>query len=256
MVEPRDAVKTVTFVDNYGAAYQHLFLDVRSFEVFKFLHLGMISEIPRKSLPAIAQAVGLRNDQMLHHFLTESPWNIKAVREQRLSLIKQQVQGQAIVLVIDDTGDRKKGKTTDYVERQYIGKLGKIDNGIVSVNAYVIFQGMTFPLIFKLFKPKKRLKPGDVYQTKLQLAQQIIQGLVAFGFQFELVLADSLYGESHPFLHLLDDLRLPWIVAIRSNHGVWMLPGLIVRHTRWRAFNRVFSNGATEVRYVSGNYLW
>lgn len=149
MVEPRGAVETVTFVDNYCAVYRHLFPEVRSFEAFKFLHLGMISEIPRKSLPAIAKAVGLPNDQVLHHFLTESPWNIEAIRYQRLSLIKQQVQGKPIVLVIDDTGDRKKGKTTDYVERQYIGNLGKIDNGIVSVNAYGIFQGMTFPLMNK-----------------------------------------------------------------------------------------------------------
>jgi SRSO17 transposase len=58
MVEPRVAVTTVTFVDNYCTAYQHLFPEVQSFEAFKFLHLGMISEISRKSLPAIAKAVG------------------------------------------------------------------------------------------------------------------------------------------------------------------------------------------------------
>lgn len=156
----------------------------------------------------LRSSVRLPNNQVLHHFLTASPWNIEAVREQRLSLIKQQVQGKSIVLVIDDTGERKKGKTTDYLDCQYIGNLGKIENGIVSVNAYGIFQGMTFPLMFKVFKPKKRLKPDDIYQTKVQLAQQIIQELVAFGFQFELVLADSLYGESYPFLHLLDSLGL------------------------------------------------
>jgi len=38
------------------------------------LHLGLISEVKRKSLPAIAQVAGLDNAQSLHHFLTESPW--------------------------------------------------------------------------------------------------------------------------------------------------------------------------------------
>ncbi len=175
MVEPRASVRTVTFVDNYCAAYQHLFPEVRSFEAFKFLHLGMISEIPRKSLPAIAKVVGLANDQVLHHFLTESPWNVEALRNQRLSLILQQLQGRPITLVIDETGDRKKGKSTDYVDRQYIGNLGKIDNGIVSVNAYGILGTMTFPLMFKFFKPQRRLKPQDIYQTKIQLAKAIIQ---------------------------------------------------------------------------------
>jgi SRSO17 transposase len=39
-----------------------------------------------------------------------------------------------ITVIIDETGDKKKGKTTDYVKRQYIGNIGKVENGIVSVN--------------------------------------------------------------------------------------------------------------------------
>jgi SRSO17 transposase len=57
------------------------------------------------------------------------------LRNQRLSLILQQLQGRPITLLIDKIGDRKKGKSTDYVDRQYIGNLGKIDNQIVSGNA-------------------------------------------------------------------------------------------------------------------------
>ena len=88
-------------------------------KAFKFLHLGMISEISRKSLPAIARAVGLPNDQVLHHCLTESPWSVMALRKRRLELILQQLKASRFL--IDETGDRKKGKTTDYVDRQYIG---------------------------------------------------------------------------------------------------------------------------------------
>jgi SRSO17 transposase len=144
----------------------------------------------------------------------------------------------------------KKGKSTDYVNRQYIGNLGKIDNGIVSVNAYGILDNMSFPLMFKIFKPKGRLKQQDVYKTKPQLAQEIIQELQAFGFNFELVLADSLYGKCHPFIRVLEQFELKFILAIRSNHGAWMPPGQRVRTTRWKAFNRVFSNGKSEVRYL------
>ncbi len=61
MVEPRVAIKTTSCVDNDCAIYQHLFPEVRSFEAFKFLQLGMILDMPRKSLPAIAKAVGLPN---------------------------------------------------------------------------------------------------------------------------------------------------------------------------------------------------
>jgi len=75
MVEPRPAKPTVKFVDEYCQWYQPLFAEVRSFEAFKQLHLGLISEVKRKSLP-IAQVAGLDNAQSLHHFLTESPWQI------------------------------------------------------------------------------------------------------------------------------------------------------------------------------------
>ena len=58
---------------------------------------------------------------------------------------------------------------------------------------------MTFPLAVPLYKPKSRLKEGDVYKSKPQLAIELIQELAALGFRFSVVLADSLYGESSDF---------------------------------------------------------
>jgi SRSO17 transposase len=74
MVKPRAAQPTVKFIDRYCQLYQDLFVEVRAYEYFKYLHLGIISEIKRKSLPAIANIVGLENAQGLHHFLSKSPW--------------------------------------------------------------------------------------------------------------------------------------------------------------------------------------
>lgn len=68
-------------------------------------------------------------------FLTESPWKSSQLRESRLKLILQVLAGREIILMIDETGDKKKGSTTDDVKRQYIGNLGKIENGIVAVTA-------------------------------------------------------------------------------------------------------------------------
>jgi SRSO17 transposase len=61
MVEPRPAKPTVQFIDKYCQWYQALFPEVRSFESFKQLHLGLISEVKRKTLPVIAQVAGLDN---------------------------------------------------------------------------------------------------------------------------------------------------------------------------------------------------
>ena len=96
------------------------------------------------------------------------------------------------MLCIDETGDRKKGNTTDYVAHQYVGNLGKLANGLVSVNAYGLLDHLTFPLLFNVYKPRTRLKPGDTYKTKPQLAVELIQEVQQWGFHFEVVLADSL----------------------------------------------------------------
>src|SRR4028118_2096201 len=160
MFAEREPASTIKFVDDYCQWYRKLFPEVRSFEVFKYLDVGMISDIKRKTLPAIARVVGLSNEQGLLHFLTESPWRIELLRQQRLRLIVQVLADREITIIIDETGEEKKGETTDYVKRQYIGNLGKIENGIVAVTAYEIMAEITFPLMFEVYKPKAQLKQG------------------------------------------------------------------------------------------------
>jgi len=246
----RDAHTTAPVVDEYCAEYKELFKEVRSYECFKYLHLGIISSIKRKSLPEIAKTVGMISGQSLHHFIANSPWSVDELKEKRLSRIRQALNGQAITVIIDETGDRKKGKKTDYVSRQYLGSIGKIDNGIVSVHAYGIYNNISFPLIFKIFKPRGTLKESDKYKTKIELAAEIITELMDFGWKIELVLSDSLYGESSQFIRTLDKYKLPDVVAIRSNHVVWMPSNQKVRANKWCKFERVFSNQKSETRYI------
>src|SRR6266568_2662264 len=127
MTQARPAAPTVTFIDEYCQLYQDVFPDVRSFEHFKQLHVGMLSEIKRKTLPAIAKATGENDPQALHHFVANAPWSVEKLRARRLTKLKQALAGRAFTLCIDETGDRKKGKTTDYVASQYIGNIGKIE---------------------------------------------------------------------------------------------------------------------------------
>lgn len=131
----RDAHPKVGIIDEYCEEYRDTFKEVRNYECFKYLHLGIISTLKRKSLPEIAKVVSINSAQSLHHFIANSDWSVEKLRSQRLQKIKRALDGKAITVVIDETGDRKKGKKTDYVARQYLGSVGKIDNGIVSVNA-------------------------------------------------------------------------------------------------------------------------
>ena len=246
----RDAHSTVSVIDEYCYEYKDLFKEVRNYECFKYLHLGIISPIKRKSLPEIAKVVGINSAQSLHHFISNSPWSVTKLKEKRLNKIIRALNGNKITVVIDETGDRKKGKKTDYVSRQYLGSVGKVDNGIVSVNAYGVYSNITFPLITKIFKPKGTLKEKDKYKTKIQLASEIITELIDYGFNIELVLADSLYGEASQFIRTLEKYKLRYVVAIRSNHGVWMSSEQRIRANKWCKFERIFSNNKSETRYI------
>jgi SRSO17 transposase len=65
MVKPRFPRPTVQCVDTYCELYRDLFVEVRAYESFKYLQLGLISELKRKTLPAIASLVGQTNGQGL-----------------------------------------------------------------------------------------------------------------------------------------------------------------------------------------------
>ena len=251
MVKPRSPQLTVKCVDTYSELYRDLFIEVRAYESFKYLQLGLISDLKRKSLPAIAKAVGKTNAQGLHHFISQSPWRAEDLETRRLKIILAVLEGREIIVMIDETGDKKKGKKTDYTKRQYIGNLGKIENGIVSVNAYGYCEGMTFPLKFKVFKPKERLKEGDKYQTKPELGAELVKELKEMGFNIKRVLADSLYGESESnFVSVVGELGIEYAVAIRSNHGVWLPSGQKVKANRWRSFKHIRWDGKEETRYI------
>lgn len=251
MVAPRPARITLPSIDTYCELYRDLFVDVRAYESFKYLHFGLISNLKRKTLPAIAEVVGLKNAQGLHHFVSQSPWSAEELRKRRLALILKILEDREIQVIIDETGDVKKGNKTDYVKRQYIGNVGKVENGIVSVNAYGYVDGIVFPLIFQVYKPRERLKEGEQYETKPEIGAKLVKELVKMGFKIKRVLADSLYGESGSnFWRVLDELNLEYAVGIRGNHGVWLPKDQKVRVNKWREFPHIRWDGKEEKRYI------
>lgn len=117
MTKTRPATPTVAFIDQYCAPYRPLFKNVRHFEQFTALHLGLLAESRHKSLPQLGKTVHV-DPQALHHFLANADWSVEAVRAIRLDLTRQALRERPFILCLDETGDRKKGHTTDYVASQ------------------------------------------------------------------------------------------------------------------------------------------
>jgi SRSO17 transposase len=51
-------------------------------------------------------------------------------------------------------------------------------------------------------------------------------------------------------LRKISESKLDYVVAIRSNHGVWLPSGQGVRANKWCKFERTFSNQKSETRYL------
>jgi SRSO17 transposase len=108
MTQPRASQPTIGFIDQYCSQYQSIFPEVRSYEAFKRILMGIITPSQRKSLSRIAKIVGLEQGQSLHHFVTSSPWTYQELRTVRLKLILDWLKGEATDIIIDETGDPKK----------------------------------------------------------------------------------------------------------------------------------------------------
>jgi SRSO17 transposase len=113
MTRLREATHTVACIGAYGAHYRAVFHNVRHFEQFTQLILGMLAETKRKSLPRLAKTVQ-GDQQALHHFLANAAWSVEDLRAIRLRLTGGALAGRPVVLCLDETGDRKKGHTIDY----------------------------------------------------------------------------------------------------------------------------------------------
>lgn len=103
----REPTPTVSFIDEYYAHYRKLFRDVQSFEHLKLLHLGLISDAPRKSLPTIAKRVGA-DPQALHYLIATADWSLEIFCAIRLERLRTALKNRPFMLIIDETGDCKK----------------------------------------------------------------------------------------------------------------------------------------------------
>jgi SRSO17 transposase len=102
-----------------------------------------------------------------------------------------------------------------------------------------------------VFKPEKRRKPTDTdHSTTPQLVIALVRELVAHGFTIDVVVADSLYGASGPLVRALEELKLPYVVAMRQHYGMLLPPGQRVRPNRWRRFERPCTDGTRDVRWM------
>ena len=129
-------------LEAFAAQFGSLFGSLGRRRSFRHYLSGLLAPRDRnKTLTALAGAEPVvqaqsPEAQRLQYCLSEADWSAEALNARRVALLQGEAATAAHpggVLVVDDTGDRKDGTATAHVGRQYLGSLGKTDNGIVAV---------------------------------------------------------------------------------------------------------------------------
>src|SRR6266581_2662914 len=198
-------------LEGYAARFDDLFGSLAQRRGFRDYLAGLLAPRDRnKTLTALAGAepvTGAQHPavQRLQFFLSESRWDPEQVNSRRLELLLADpatAPHEVGVLVIDDSGDRKDGKATAHVGWQWLGRLGKTDNGVVTVTTLWADERRYYPLHAVPYTPAHHFPKGKTdpaFRTKLQLGAALARDAVAAGVAFRAVVADCAYGDQDGF---------------------------------------------------------
>jgi SRSO17 transposase len=98
---------------------------------------GLLSDLPTKNCWTIAEHAGDPNPDGMQHLLARAVWDEDKVRDDLRDYVVEHLGDPEAVLVVDETGDLKKGTATVGVKRQYTGTAGRIENAQVAV--YLVY---------------------------------------------------------------------------------------------------------------------
>jgi len=196
------------------------------------LMLGMVSGLDRKNCWTIAEHRGDRSPDGLQHLLSRAKWDAEAVRDDLRDYVVDAFGDPGAVLVVDETGDVKKGTATVGVQRQYSGTAGRIENAQVAVYlTYAAPRGHAL-IDRALYLPKSWAEDADRCQeagiptdrrgfaTKPTLANMLISRAVEANTPAAWVAGDEVYGADPTLRAAIRGHGLGYVLAVSANRRV------------------------------------
>jgi SRSO17 transposase len=188
---------------------------------------GLLADLPGKNCWTIAEHAGDASPDGMQHLLARAVWDANAVRDDVRAVLIEHLGDPDAVLVVDETGDLKKGTHTAGVQRQYTGTAGKVDNAQVAVYLTYATQAGHGVIDRELYLPQQWLAdpqrcqgagiPEQVgFATKPELARRMLARALDAGVPAGWVTADEVYGNSPALRGWLEGRQLPYVLAIKA----------------------------------------
>ena len=205
-------------------------------------YVSGLFQAEKSNLEKMSEAVKDSQHQNLNHFISQSPWEAETLMarvghdtEQELQTVAKQT-GQPLCYVVDESGWRKQGMMSVGVARQYLGSLGKVDNGQVAVFGSLVCDTERSLINTRLFLPEcwtddaARCEKAGIPlnachgKTKPMLALDMVREDRQRGRQFEWVGGDGLYGHDSKFRYGLADEGERSLLDIHADDEVYLTP--------------------------------
>ncbi|WP_434100919.1 IS701 family transposase [Streptomyces parvulus] len=164
--------------------------------------------MPRKNCWTIAEWAGEATPHGMQHLLSRASWDADAVRDDVRDYVVEQLHDERAVLVVDETGDLKKGTHTVGVQRQYTGTAGRIENSQIAV--YLVYAGARGHAAVdrELYVPR-----SWTFATKPELAGRMIGRFLDAGHHVGWVAGDEVYGGNPRLRALLEERGVSYVLA-------------------------------------------
>src|SRR5262245_59155978 len=172
----------------------------QTFHLLEVYCRGLLSDLPRKSVEPIALQAGTAV-RTLQEFLKDHAWDAHRVRRhlhRHTATLLPTLPSDDLgtVGLIDETSTRKQGTKTPGVARHYLGCVGKVDNGIVTVHLGVCRGNYHSLLDFDLYLPQAwdqdrhrcreaGMPDAVVYRPKWHIALEQLDRAHANGIQLD-----------------------------------------------------------------------
>jgi SRSO17 transposase len=233
--------------------------------------LGLLSGLRRKNCWTIAELAGDATPDGMQHLLAAARWDANGVRDDVRGYVVEHLGRADAVLVVDETGDLKKGTASAGVQRQYSGTAGRVENCQVAVFLSYASPAGHALIDRDLYLPRSwttdpaRCAAAGIPQdrrfaTKPQLARRMIAQALDAGTPAAWVTGDEVYGADPGLRADLERRGVGYVLAVAVSHPVTTAAGpcqartLAARLPR-RAWQR-YSAGAGAKGHRYYDWAW
>jgi SRSO17 transposase len=206
---------------------------------------GQLSDLPEKSVEPIALNAGVV-PRTLQEFLTHLCWDHDMMRDRLEQLVAAQYAGPHRIGIFDETSDPKKGCKTPGVQKQWCGRLGKVENCMVTVHLGFAQDDFHCLLDGELFLPeswaddRQRCREAGipdamVHRPKWEIALDLYDRAVRNGVAFDWLTFDEGYGSKPELLRKLTQRSQKFVAEVPRSVMGWLKAPRVVTRTYHRA---------------------